>query len=205
MLKLYFAPGACSLAPHIALHEAKLPFEAFIVDLKTKVYSGGDYRAINPKGSVPALQLEDGKVLTEASVLLQYIADQNPAAQLLPPAGTWERYQCQEWLNYIATELHKGFSPLWNPLTPDAYKEMATKNLFIRFEYVNSVLSRKDYLMGPDFTVADTYLYTVLNWAHFLRIDLSPWTALVAYLDKIKSRPSTQAALETEKKSKKSV
>ncbi len=204
-MKLYFSPGACSLAPHIILQESGLSFEAIPVNLRTKIYSGGDFRQINPKGSVPVLEIGNGKILTEAAVILQYVSDQKPDARLMPAIGTWERYQCQEWLNYISTELHKGFAPLWNPLTPDAYKEIALKNLSARFEFVNTHLTTNDFLMGSQFTVTDAYLFTVLNWANMLKIDLSPWTAIQKFMEIIKSRPATVAAIEREKQSKEKI
>lgn len=198
MMKLYYFPGACSLAPHLALQESKLTFEAYAVDLNAKTYAGGDFKNINPKGSVPALQVDSGEVLTECAVILQYIADRAPTANLIAPAGTWERYRTQEWLNYIATELHKGFSPLWNPATPEDYKKIALKNLTARFEYVNAHLAHNDYVMGAQYSVADAYLFTVINWANFLKIDLAPWTHLQHYLARIQERPATLAALKAE-------
>lgn len=197
MLKLYYAPGACSLAPHLVLQETRIPFDLVRVDLRAKSYAGGDYTQINPKGTVPALQLDNSEVLTEAAVILQYIADQKPEAGLIPRCGTWERYRLQEWLNFIATELHKGFGPLWKPDTPADYKAIALKNLAQRFDYVNARLETTDYLMG-NYTVADAYLFTVSNWGHFLKMDLSPWPHLIHFLERVKQRPATLAAFTAE-------
>lgn len=202
MFKLYYAPGACSLAPHLVLQELKLPFKLMPVDLRAKTYSGGDFKAINPKGSVPALQLDNGEVLTEAGVILQYVADQAPDANLIPRCGTWERYRVQEWLNFISTEVHKGFGPLWNPDTPEAYKQIAIQNLSQRFDHINAQLGKADYLMGPSYTVADAYLFTVANWSRFFKLDLSPWPHVQKFLERVKQRPATIAAFAAEKLTK---
>ena len=198
MLKLYYAPAACSLAPHILLEETKLPFELVKVDLRAKTFSGGDYYKINPKGSVPALQVNSGEILTETAIILQYVADQKPETNLIPRAGTWERYRCQEWLNFIASEIHKGFGPLWKPDTPAEYKPIALKNLTQKLNFVNAYLEKNNYLMGSSYTVADAYLFTVINWSHFLKIDLSPWPNLLSFMGRIKERPATLAALKAE-------
>lgn len=198
MLKLYYSPGACSLAPHVILQETGLPFEAIRVDIRAKTYAGGNYYDINPKGGVPALGLDNGEVLTEDAVILQYIADQKPQTNLIPKTGLWERYRCQEWLNYIATELHKGFSPLWQPTTPDDYRQIARKNLELKFNYVNTQLGKQDYLMGNQLSVADAYLFTVINWTNFHKMDLTPWPHLKGFMERMAKRPSTVAALKAE-------
>jgi glutathione S-transferase len=195
-MKLYYAKGACSLAPHIALEEAGAAHALVPVDLRSKRYEGGDYTQINPKGSVPALQI-DGQVLTEAQVILQYVADQHPEARLLPKAGTFERYRALEMLNYIATELHKGFGPLWYEATPEEFKEVTKQTLAKRFDYLTRQLEGKEYLLGA-FSVADAYLFTVLNWTNFLSMDLGRWPALTAYVARVKNRPAVQRALAAE-------
>lgn len=198
-MKLYFAPGACSLAPHIALREADLPFELEQVDLRAKQVKagGGDYRAINPKGSVPALGLDDGQLLTEAAVILQYIADRKPAARLAPAAGTIERYRLQEWLNWIATELHKGISPFFNPRASDEWKQVLRETLATRFELLAKRLDGKSYLLG-EYSVADAYLFTILRWTKMHNIDLAKWPAIPAFMDRVGARPATQAAMKAE-------
>ena len=198
-MKLYFAPGACSLSPHIALREAGLAFDLDQVDLANKqTKSGADYRTINPKGYVPALQLEDGEVLTEAVMIVQYIADKKPEAKLAPPAGARERYLLQEWLNFIATELHKGLSPLFKPNVPEAWQQVVKDTIAARFDFLTNRLQGKPYVMGERFTVADGYLFTILNWTNFLKIDLGKWPALKAYQERIAARPAVRAALKAE-------
>jgi glutathione S-transferase len=200
-MKLYFAPSACSLSPHIALREAGATFTLEKIDNRTKTTaSGGDYKAINPKGYVPALELDDGQVLTEGTAIVQYIADRHPDARLAPPAGSMERYRLQEWLNFIATELHKGFSPLFRPTTPDAYKTIAKENLAGRFDWLSRQLEGKQYLMGSDFTVADGYLFVILRWAQskYGEFDLARWPNLKGYFDRVSARPAVKAALAAE-------
>ncbi len=198
-MKLYFAPGACSLSPHIALREAGLDFELEQVDLAAKKTKGGaDYRAISPLGYVPALQLDDGTVMTEASVIAQYIADSKPGAKLAPAPGSRERYGLQAWLNFIATEIHKGIGPLWKPTTPEAYKDMVKQTLASRFDYLSEQLADKPYLTGDQFTIADGYLFTVLNWTNFLKLDMTKWPKLTAYMARVAARPAVQAALKAE-------
>ena len=202
-MKLYLSPGACSLSPHIVLREAGIPFDIETVDLATKrTRSGRDFRAVNPKGYVPALELEGGQVLTEGSAIVQYLADQKPATRLAPPAGTMERYRLQEWLNFIAAEIHKGLSPLFNPKMPKDWQEVVKANLGNRFDHLTKSLQGKDYLMGSTFTVADAYLYTLLGWTGHLGIDLGKWPALQAYVDRVGARPAVKAALEAEAKAK---
>ncbi|HUN50293.1 MAG TPA: glutathione transferase GstA [Candidatus Sulfotelmatobacter sp.] len=198
-MKLYFAPGACSLSPHIVLQESGAKFDTEQVDLKAKTTkSGADYRAVNPKGAVPALQLDDGQVLTEGSAIVQYIADKSPGAKLAPAAGSIERYRLQEWLNYVASEVHKGFSPLFNPKTPDEYKAMVKDMLAARFDFLTGALKGKSYLLGEAFSVADAYLFTILNWTFPTKIDLGKWPVLKAYYDRIAARPAVQTAMKAE-------
>ena len=198
-MKLYYSPGACSLSPHIVLREAGLTFDVEKVDLKTKTTEkGADFTKVNPKGQVPTLQLDSGEILTEGPVIVQYIADQKPAAGLAGAAGTMERYRVQEWLNFITSELHKGFSPLFRPNTPDAYKEIAKSNLAAKFDAVDKHLAGKSYLMGDKFTVADAYLFTVSGWGKFTGVDVSKWSNLSAYLGRVGARPNVQAALKAE-------
>ncbi len=198
-MKLYYTPGTCSLSPHIALREAGLSFEMEKVDIGTKkTGTGKDFLAINPKGYVPALQLDDGSLLTEGPAIVQYIADKAPQSKLAPANGTPERYRLQEWLNFISTELHKGFSPLFNPTYPEDAKKIVTENLFKRFDYLNTFLEKGPYLTGEQFTVADAYLFTVLGWTAFVKIDLGRWPVLKAYHARVAGRPNVQAALKAE-------
>ncbi len=201
-MKLYYSPGACSLSPHIVLNEAGLAFDAETVDLAAKkTKSGADYKAINPKGVVPALQLDNGQVLTEGSAIVQYLADQKPATKLAPAAGTMERYRLQEWLNYIASEVHKGFSPLFSPKATDEWKQVLKDNLAAKFDYLSKQLQGKDYLMGA-FSVADAYLFTILGWTKYFNIDLAKWPVLASYMERVGARPAVKATLEAEAKSK---
>jgi glutathione S-transferase len=198
-MKLYYAPGACSLSPHIVLLEAGAKFDLVKVEFPSKKTSDGeDLLAINPKGAVPALRLDDGDVLTEGAVIVQYIADQAGNKTLAPAAGTKERVKVQEWLNYIASELHKGFSPLFNPATPDAYKIIVKANLAKQFAYLDKSLAGKDYLTGKNFTVADAYLFTILNWRHMHKIDISEYKNLSAYIDRVGARPKVKKAMQSE-------
>ena len=199
MLKLYYSPGACSLSPHIALREAGLPFELEQVDLKTKkTKAGDDYTKINPKGYVPALKLNDGYLLTEGPAIVQWIADQKPASHLAPANGTPERYKLQEWLTFIGTEIHKNYSPLFNPATVDATKEAVRTFLTKRYAFVDEKLEGKDYLTGSQFTVADAYLFTVTNWANFVQFDLRDYPNLKAFQARVAARPKVQEALKAE-------
>ncbi|MCX9156368.1 glutathione transferase GstA [Niveibacterium sp. 24ML] len=198
-MKLYFSPGACSLSPHIALREAGLPIELVKVDLKRKTTAdGADFGAINPKGYVPALVLDGGELLTEGPAIVQYIADLQPHAQLAPANGTLARYRLQEWLGFINSELHKTFGALFNPATPAETKSAAVALLGKRFDYVASQLAGRDYLMGAGFTVADAYLFTVLNWCQWVDIDLSGWPVLAAFHARVAARPAVQEALRAE-------
>ena len=198
-MKLYFSPGACSLSPRIALLEAGLPFTTQKVDTKTKqLDGGGDFWAINSKGYVPTLELDNGQVLTEGPAIVQYIADQNPESGLAPKAGTMERYRLQEWLNFITSEIHKGFSPLFDPaLTPEV-KQIFKDKLGKRFDWLATQLTGKQYLMGETFTVADGYLFTVLNWCQWVGIDLATWPVLADYQARVSARPKVQDAMKAE-------
>ena len=198
-MKLYFAPGACSLSPHIVLREAGLPFDLESVDLKAKkLKNGTDYYQINPKGQVPVLALDDGDTLTEGPAIVQYVADMAPASGLIPPAGSKERYHAQEWLNFLASELHKNFGPLLRANTPDDYKPIARDNLANRFAYVDNHLSDRPYLLGDKFMVADAYLFTMLKWAKFLSLDLTPFANLLKFLARVGERPKVKDALRAE-------
>ncbi|WP_018913479.1 glutathione transferase GstA [Thiomonas sp. FB-6] len=204
-MKLYFSPGACSLSPHIVLRELGLPAELVKVDLGAKTYDGGqDFRAVNPKGYVPVLQLDDGSVLTEGPAIVQYLADQKPASGLAPANGSLERYRLQEWLNFISTELHKQYSPLFNPQFSEEVKELQRQRLYGRFDYLAQVLGAQDFLMGTQFTVADAYLFTVLGWSDHVKLDLSRWPALQAYLERVAQRPAVAATLAAEREARKS-
>ncbi|MFB0935159.1 MAG: glutathione transferase GstA [Propionivibrio sp.] len=199
-MKLYFSPAACSFSPHIALREAGLDFELVKVDLKNHkvVADGSDFSRINPKGYVPVLELDDGSVLTEGPAIVQYIADRKPESGLAPKAGTFERYRLQEWLGFINSEIHKGFSPLFNPKTPDETKTTARANLSRRLAFVAEHLAKNDFLLGKQFSVADGYLFTVLNWGQWTGIDIAQWPALAAFVERVGSRPSVQAARSAE-------
>ena len=198
-MKLYYASGACSLSPHIVLLEAGLKATLVKVDTKThKTEGGGDYYAVNPKGYVPLLELDDGDRLTEGPAIVQYIADRNPASKLAPAAGTMERYHLQEWLNFITAELHKQFSPLFQPTTPAEYKEMLKEKIGKRFDWVAEQLKGKDYLMGSTFTVADAYLFTMLTWTKHVGIDLARWPVLTAYRARVAARPKVREAMIAE-------
>jgi glutathione S-transferase len=198
-MKLFYSSGACSLSPHIVLLEAGLPFTAVKTDIRKKVTDDGtDYLTINSKGAVPALQLDDGHVLTEGAAIVQYLADLKPESHLAPRAGSFERYQLAELLNYIASEVHKGFSPLFNPNISADWKASALANLEKKFAWLSGYLGDKAYLMGDTFTVADAYLFTVLSWTKGLGIDLTHWPALTAYLARVGHRPKVQEALKAE-------
>jgi glutathione S-transferase len=202
-MKLYFSPGACSLSPHIVLREAGLSFDLDRVNGKTKVTASGiDFRTKNPNGYVPTLELDDGQTLTEGPAIVQFIADKKPESKLAPPPGSFERVRLQELLNFIGTELHKGFGPLFNPKTPDEYKAMQKEKLSERIGYAATVLGNKTYLMGDTFTVADAYLFTVLRWTAFVGLDLGTWPTLKEYSARIEARPAVKTALEAETASK---
>ena len=199
MLTLYFAPFACSLSPHIALREAGLPFALSRVDLRRgKTLDGEDFRALNPKGYVPALKLEDGEVLTEGAVIVQYIADLRPESQLAPLLGSFARYRLQEWLVYISTELHKQFSPLFSPTLPEPQRRRVTDKIRRRCALLEEQLGRTPFLLGERFCVADGYAFTVLRWARDVRLDLHDFTHLSEYMTRIAERPAVAQALAVE-------
>ena len=198
-MKLYYAPGACSLSPHIVSRELGIPLELKKVNVKDKtIEGGGDYWKVNGRGYVPALELDDGHVLTEGPAIVQYLADRKPEAGLAPKAGSTERYQLQEWLNFLTSEIHKGFSPLFKPNTPEEYKAISKENLANRFNWLDQQLAGKDYLMGKQFSVADAYLFVLLNWTKFQSIDLAKWPNLAAYQQRVGARPKVQEALKAE-------
>ena len=198
-MKLYFSPGACSLSPHIVLLEAGLNFSAERVDLREKkTASGEDFRAINPKGYVPALALDDGTVLTEGAAIVQYLADLAPAAGLLPPVGDAARYKVIAWLSFISSELHKNYSPLFNPATPEEFKAVVREKLVSRYKWVDEQLAGKDYFTGEHFSVVDAYLFTVTNWAKPTGVDLSAYANVTAFMARVAARPAVQEALKAE-------
>jgi len=197
-MKLYYSPSACSMAPHIVLRELGLPFEAVQVDLKThRLADGTDYYQINPKGYVPALQLEDGLLLTEDAAILQYLGDRKPG--LLAAPGSMERYRTIEWLTFISSELHKGFSPLFNGDMPEAAKKIFLDKLKNRFALLDKHLASHEFLMGKQFTVADAYAFTILNWKNFLNVDLNPWKNVEAYMNRMTARPKIRETIHAEK------
>ena len=198
-MKLYYSTGACSLSPHIALHEAGLAFEAVLASTKThQLPDGTDFYTINPLGYVPVLELDNGERLREGPAIVQYIADQVPQKNLAPANGSMARYQLQSWLNFIGTELHKGFSPLFNPATPEEYKPVVRERLLQRLQWVDSQLAAKQYLMGDQFTVADGYLFTVTNWTQPTNLDISGLANLAAYRERVGARPEVQADMKAE-------
>lgn len=198
-MKLYYSPGACSLSPHIVAREAGIELELIKADTKTKkMEDGGDYWQVNAKGYVPALRLDNGQLLTEGPAIVQYLADQKPASGLVPAAGSFERYRVQEWLNFITSEIHKNFSPLFNPAASADWKEGAKANLAKRFGFIATHLEGKQYLMGDQFTVADAYLFTVANWGQFVGVDIGQWPAVKAFHARVAARPKVQEALKAE-------
>ena len=198
-MKLYYSPGACSLSPHIALLEAGLPYDLVKVDLRAKkLENGEDYLKVNPKGQVPALALDSGELVTEGPVIVQMIADQAASKHLAPARDSAERYRLQEWLNFVTTELHKNFSPLFNPAIPDEVKTFFKDRIMGKFKYIDEKLAGRDYLMGKQFTVADGYLFTMLAWAERMNFDLSAMPNLLAYKARVAARPKVQEALTKE-------
>ncbi len=198
-MKLYYSPGACSMSPHIVALEAGLALTLVKTDIKAKkTAEGADYLSVNSKGAVPALQLDDGRVLTEGPAIVQYLADLKPDSKLAPKAGTFERYQLMEILNYITSEMHKTFSPLFNPQTAPAVREATLATLGKKFDWISNFLGDKTFLLGDTFTVADAYLFTVVNWSNFVKVDLSKWPALVAYQARVAARPKVQEAMKEE-------
>lgn len=198
-MKLYYSPGACSLSPHIALHEAGLAFTAELASTKTHLLKDGtDFYSINPLGYVPLLELDDGTRLAEGPAIVQYIADQAPEKNLAPANGTLARYQMQALLNFIGTELHKGFGPLFNPATPADYKPAVVERLLKRLAWIDGQLAGKSYLMGEHFTVADAYLFTVTGWAGLVKVDISGLANIAAFRARVAARPAVQAAMKAE-------
>jgi glutathione S-transferase len=203
-MKLYYSPGACSLSPHIALHEAGLAHELVRVDLRAKkTESGDDFLAINPKGQVPALLLDNGELVTEGPVIVQVIADKAAGKNLAPARDSAERYKMQEWLNFTTTELHKNFSPMFQPVIPDDVKKFFADRIMGKFKYADSQLAGRDYLMGKQFTVADGYLFVMLAWADRMKMDLSGLKNLMAFKERVAARPNVQAALKMEAQAQK--
>jgi len=198
-MKLYYSPGACSLSPHIALLEAGLPYELVKVDIRgKKLENGDDYLKVNPKGQVPALEVASGQVVTEGPVIVQMIADQAKDKKLAPPRDSAERYKLLEWLNFVTSELHKNFGPLFSPVLSDDAKAFFKDRVMGKFKYVDGQLGGRDYLMGKDFTVADGYLFTILTWADRMKFDLSSMPNLLAYKARVAARPKVQEALKKE-------
>jgi glutathione S-transferase len=199
-MKLYYAPGACSLAPHIVLEEGGFKYDSEAIDLRgnRKTQSGKDFSEINPKGYVPTLILDDGQVLTEGPAINQYLADRVPEKKLAPPNGSIERYRLQEWLTFLGTELHKSFSPLFNPAASEDWKKASMETLDRRLSYVAQQLGSKQFLVGDNFTIADAYLFTILGWGQYVGLDIGKWPALKEYHGRIFMRPAVQAALRAE-------
>ncbi len=198
-MKLFYKPGACSLAPHIILRETGKAFTLEAVDLMTKrLGDGSDYLAINPKGQVPALQLDDGTLITEAVVIMQYLADSVPQKNLLAASGEMSRYKTLEWLNYIATELHKGFTPLFRPDTPDEYKPTVRGLLEKKLSFVNGELASREFIAGDHFTIADAYLYNVLRWARAIKLEMGSLSNIDAFMARVAARESVIATLAAE-------
>ncbi|WP_144629858.1 glutathione transferase GstA [Bordetella genomosp. 13] len=198
-MKLYFSPGSCGLAPQIALREADQAFELVAVDFKTKTTIEGDYLQVTPKGFVPALKLDSGDLLTEGAVILQWIADQHPEAALLPAFGTRERYKAMEWLNFIATDLHKSMAVLFSPFVDPASKtRFAEGNLTSKFEYIEEHLAVNDYVLGARFSAVDAYLFNVLSWPARVNVDISGYAAIQRFMARVAQRPSVRAAMQAE-------
>jgi glutathione S-transferase len=199
-MKLYYSPDACSLAPHIVAREAGLPLDLVKVDLRAhKTETGEDYFTINPRGYVPALEI-DGELHTEVAALVQYLADQAPHANLLPPAGSKERFKVQQWLAFVASELHKTFSPwLFDPAAAESTKQATRSKLGVRFGELDTLLADRPYLTGDTFTVADAYAFTIVNWSNFLKIDIKPYPSLSAFMARVAARPKVREALEAER------
>jgi glutathione S-transferase len=199
VVKLYYSPGSCSLSPHIVSREAGINLDLEQVDNREKrTKSGKDFWSINPKGQLPVLELDDGQRLTEGPVIVQYLADQKPACNLVPAPGTIDRYRVQEWLNFTTSELHKSFGPIFRPTTPDEYKKILKENLGKRFAWLDKQLAGKQYLMGDKFTIADAYMFAVLRWSPRVDIDLGKWPNVKAYVDRLAARPKVQEALKAE-------
>ena len=198
-MKLYFSPGVCSLSPHICLREAGIPVDLVKVDIKAHTLDdGSDYLKINPNGYVPLLELDSGERLTEGPAIVQYIADQKPASKLAPAAGTVERARLQSLLNFLSTEIHKGYSPLFNPASNAEFKTWQKQRLTERYTWLAKQLGCQQYLMGDGFTVADAYLFTTLGWMGFVGLDVATWPVLQAYRDRVAARPRVIEAMKAE-------
>jgi glutathione S-transferase len=198
-VKLYFSPGACSLAPHILLNEAGYAYETEKVDLAAKkTASGGDFFAINPKGYVPAIALDDGQLVTEVQVILRYLADQKPQSGLMPKPGTMERVRAEEWLNFIASEMHKSYGPIFRPTTPEEYKTLSRAYIARRLAILEKQLAGNQYVLGDKFSAADAYAFTILRWSGFTKVDLTPFPSIVAYMARMEARPKVQQTLKEE-------
>lgn len=198
-MKLYFSPGSCGLASQIALREAKQTFELIKVDFNTKMTVEGDYYKVNPKGFVPVLKLDDGNTFTEGAVILQVIADKFPEANLLPAFGSRERYTALEWLNFVATDLHKGMAVMFSSLIDKTSKsKFAEGNLINKFEYIDAHMSNKEYILGDQFSVADAYLYNVLSWAPRVNLDITKYNHVQKFMERMETRPAVRASLEGE-------
>ncbi|MDA5194167.1 glutathione transferase GstA [Govanella unica] len=198
-MKLYYTPGACSLAPHIVAEEAGLKYDLVKVDLGThKTESGVDYYSINPRGYVPALVLDGGATVTEVGSLIEYLSDQNPSAGLMPAVGSLDRVQTRSWIVFIATEIHKTFAPLFSPKTPAEMRETLIARLQTRFKELDERLATQDWIMGAHFSVVDAYAFTILNWSNFIKLDLSDYSHLVSYMARVAARPAVHAAMKAE-------
>jgi glutathione S-transferase len=198
-MKLYYAPGSCSLSPHIVAYEAGIKLDVEKVDLGSKkTASGKDYLSINPKGYVPALEIDGGEVLTEGVAIVQYLADQKPQSKLAPPNGTLERYRLQEMLTFISSEIHKTYSPLFDPRSTDEVRQERFEYLRKRFGYLDKVLAGKSFLLGEQFSVADAYLFVMVRWADYVKLDLSSLANITAFKERVAGRPGVQAALDAE-------
>lgn len=204
-MNLYFSPGACSFAPHVLLNELGMPFKLIRVDKSKRTSDGEDYLTINPNGYVPAVKFDDGSVMTEGVAILQYLADQQPEKALAPKLGSMERYRLMEIMNFLTTELHKGFSPLFgtdnlvqNPEGKAQLKDATKKTLAKRFAYLSGILAKRPYLMGSQMTIADIYAMTILRWSAYVGLDMTPWPVLQAFVTRMQDRPSVQAAIKAE-------
>lgn len=198
-MKLFYKAGSCSLSPHIALREAGMDFTLEAVDLATKkTESGEDFFKINPKGQVPALLLDNGYLLTEGVAIVQYIADQKADRQLLPEFKSLKRYEALGWLNFVSTEMHKGFGPLYNPQTPEDYKKVVKANIMKKLEMLDAHFASNDYLLGTMYSCADGYLFTVINWTAFLKMDISEFKHVASYMKRVGNRPAVLSALAAE-------
>lgn len=198
-MKLYFSPGACSLAPHIALREAGATFDLEQVNNKEKkTKSGADFWQINPKGYVPVLELDNGERITENPAILQYIGDQNPGSGLVPAYGSMDRTRIQEWLNFVTSEIHKTFGPLFRDATPEEFKATSRENLSKRYAYLDQHFATHQYLHGEKFSAPDIYLFVVSNWLGRVGLDLGTWPNVKAWWDRIAARPKVQEAMAAE-------